>query len=171
MICPACKTNNSNPNTEHCVQCGADLHVHQLLQDVRKTLHVSNNMTNREPILPQKTSTLVVVSQVVPSLLLLACALFGMFIGMRFLAFIDRADTHRSSIATKWSETGFDQLQQMNMTIKQELDLILDQRRENLSLQATVHALTKTLATAQKTPQTMAEAESKLSSFVQGWKE
>ena len=91
---------------------------------------------------PPKTSSLWIAAHIVPSALLLVCAAFGIFVGMRFLAYIDRLDSHRVSISEKWSETGFQQLQQMNATIKQELDLILDQRRENQVLQAKIEQLT-----------------------------
>lgn len=165
MICPACKTNNiKNQNTEHCVQCGADIHMHRLLQKVQEKIQMNNDFIKAEPIVPQKTSSLFVLSQIIPSVLLLICALFGIFVGLRFLSFIDRSESQRSSISTKWSETGFEQLQQMNASIKQELDLILDQRRENLALQEKIQELTKSISVAQNTKETV------LPSLVQGWK-
>ena len=91
---------------------------------------------------PKKASSLFIAAHIIPSVLLLVCAVFGIFVGMRFLAYIDRLDSHRVSISDKWSETGFEQLQQMNTTIKQALDLILDQRRENQVLQAKIEQLT-----------------------------
>jgi hypothetical protein len=114
---------------------------------------------------PKKSSNLLILSQIMPSMLLLACALFGIFVGFRFLSFIDRSQSHHTSITSKWSEIGFEQLQQMNTTIKQELDLILDQRRENQELQAKVHDLTTALTVAQNTNGTV------LPSHVQGWKQ
>ena len=102
---------------------------------------MKNEITKPEQELQKKTSRLFIIFQIVFSILLLVCAVFGIFVGMRFLTFLDRAESHRSSISNKWSETGFEQLQQMNSTIKQELDLILDQRRENQALQAKIEEL------------------------------
>ena len=126
---------------------------------------MKDNVTKLEHAIPQKTSNLFILSQIIPSMLLLVCALFGIFVGLRFLSFIDRAQSHHTSISSKWSEIGFEQLQQMNTTIKQELDLILDQRQENQALQAKVHDLTTALAVAQNTNGTA------LPSHVQGWKQ
>ena len=117
-----------------------------------------------EHVLPQKTSNLVIVSQITPPILLLLCALFGIFVGLRFLSFIDRTESHRTSISAKWSETGFEQLQQMNTTIKQELDLIIEQRRENLALQEKIQELTKPVSMAEHT------SETALPSVIQGLK-
>ena len=145
MICPACKTNNTtHQDTEHCAQCGADIYVHRLLQGVREKIQMNDQSIKQEPLLPKKTSTLFILSQIIPSTLLMTLGLFGIYVGVHFLSFIDRSESQRASISSKWSETGFEQLQQMNATIKQELDLILDQRRENLALQAKVQALTLT---------------------------
>lgn len=88
----------------------------------------------------------VFVFQMIPSILLLMCTLFGIFIGMRFLTFLEQEETHRISISNKWTETGFEQLQQMNATIKQELDLITEQRHENQVLQYQIQELNATLA-------------------------
>lgn len=162
MICPACKTNNThNQHTEHCVQCGADIHVHRLLQIVQEKIQMNNDVILPEQALPQRTSNLLLLSQIIPSTLLLICAVFGIFVGVRFLSVIDRSESHRTSISAKWSETGFEQLQQMNTTIQRELDLILEQRRENLALQAEVQTLTKTISLSK---------HKILPSVVQGWK-
>ncbi|OHE75718.1 MAG: hypothetical protein A3F67_00380 [Verrucomicrobia bacterium RIFCSPHIGHO2_12_FULL_41_10] len=104
---------------------------------------------------PPKISSVFVISQVLPSLLLLVCALFGIFVGIRFLTFIERTESHRSTLSAKWSETGFEQLQQMNATIKQELDLILDQRRENLLLQQKISKLTANRSTPKQARHTV----------------
>jgi hypothetical protein len=145
LICPVCKTKNTkNQDTEvdYCVQCGSDLYVHCLLQGVREKMKMQNGITNMEQQLPSKTSGFLIVFQVLPSILILLCAVFAIFVGLRFLTFLDRAESHRNTLSNKWSETGFEQLQQMNSTIKQELELILDQRRENQALQARVQELT-----------------------------
>ncbi|HBI21982.1 MAG TPA: hypothetical protein DDY37_05285 [Legionella sp.] len=142
MICPACKTNNTNHHAECCVQCGADIQVHRLIQMVREEIHMKNDPVKPTQEAPKKASSLFIAAHIIPSVLLLVCAVFGIFVGMRFLAYIDRLDSHRVSISDKWSETGFEQLQQMNTTIKQALDLILDQRRENQVLQAKIEQLT-----------------------------
>ena len=112
---------------------------------------MNDDVTPPEQAISKKTSNLFILSQIIPSTLLLVCALFGIFVGVRFLSFIDRTESQRTSISAKWSETGFEQLQQMNTTIKQELDLILDQRRENMALQAKIQKLTKRVKLAQHT--------------------
>ena len=103
---------------------------------------MTNDSSKSEHESTRKASSLIIASQIIPSTLLLVCAVFGIFVGMRFLTYIEQLDSHRVSLSTKWSETGFEQLQQMNSTIKQELDLILDQRRENQALQAKIQQLT-----------------------------
>ena len=103
---------------------------------------MKNDPVKSEQEAPQKASFLFVTAHILPAVLLLACALFGIFVGMRFLAYIDRLDSSRVSISDKWSAIGFEQLLQMNTTIKQELDLILDQRQENQVLQAKIEQLT-----------------------------
>jgi hypothetical protein len=147
LICPVCKTNNTKAqNTEFCVQCSSDLKVHRLLYGVREEMQMKNEITKLEQELPKKTSRLFIIFQTVPSIILLVCAVFGIFVGVRFLTFLDRVESHRSSISNKWSETGFEQLQQMNLTIKQELDLIMDQRRESQDLQAKIQELTNQIS-------------------------
>jgi hypothetical protein len=116
--------------------------VHRLLYGVCEEMQMKNEITKQEQELPKKTSRLFIIFQAVPSIILLVCAVFGIFVGMRFLTFIDREESHRSSISNKWSEIGFEQLQQMNLTIKQELDLIMDQRRESQYLQGKIQELT-----------------------------
>jgi hypothetical protein len=142
LICPVCKTNNTKTqDTEFCVQCGSDLKVHRLLYEVRSGIQMKDEITKPKQGLQKKTSGLFIIFQTVPSIILLVCAVFGIFVGMRFLTFLDRMESHHSSISSKWFEIGFEQLQQMNLTIKQELDLILDQRRENQALQAKIQEL------------------------------
>lgn len=100
---------------------------------------------------PQKTAGVLAFFQIIPGITIFICAVFGIFVGLRFLTFIDHEESRRiasteDSIPGKWFLTGFEQLQQMNATIKEELDLILDQRRENQSLQEKVRHLTAEIA-------------------------
>ena len=142
MICPVCSTNNTNnQSAESCVQCGSDFRIHQLLCKVREEIQVSNESTKVELLSEKKTSKFSVFFQTMPSILLLLCSVFIIFVGMRFLSFLEHTETQRSSIANKWSETGFEQLQQMNSVIKQELDLIIEQRRDNQVLQSKIQDL------------------------------
>ena len=90
----------------------------------------------------KKTSILFIAFQVIPATLLLVCVVFGIFFGMRFLTFLDLAESRRVTVSNNWSEIGFEQLQQMNAIIKGELDLILDQRLENKALQEKIKELT-----------------------------
>ena len=142
MICPICKTNNTkNQDAEFCAQCGSDTYVHRLLQGVRAEMDINEEIKKVEQTV-KKTSNLFMVFQAIPSILIFVCMVFGIFIGIRFLTFLDRVESLHASMSTKWSETSFEQLQQMNIIIKQELDLILDQRRENQALQAKIQTLT-----------------------------
>lgn len=121
-------------------------------------------MTEPKLNMPSKASPVFVFSQLFPSLLLLIFTVFGLFVGLRFLSFIDKAESHRTTLSAQWSETGFEQLKQMNATIKLELDLILDQRRENSLLQAKIQEITQANTLVKNTN------ENTLPSLVQGWK-
>ena len=137
MICPACKTNNINhQDTQNCVQCGSDLYVHRLLHKISEA-QVINEIEKGSQ---KKSNWLFIVWQViVPIVFLMVFTTFSIFVGMRVLAFIESS---RIAVADKHSEIGVEQLQQMSITIKQELDLILDQRRENQALQTRIQELT-----------------------------
>lgn len=143
MICPACKTNNINhQDTQNCSQCGSDLYVHRLLRKISEAA-VINEIANSKQESPKKSNWLFIVWQVIiPTVFLVVFATFGIFVEMRILAFIDYREAHRIAAADKRSEITIEQLQQMSTTIKQELDLILDQRRENQTLQTRIQELT-----------------------------
>lgn len=194
MKCPVCFTFNSPTNNaqkqhdEYCVQCGSDLYVHCLLQEVceeieglqkqetqtrKQTLGTQTLGTQTQGIeipetpetpeismeeessdVPKKeqmphlqdkrsTATFYIASQIIPSMLLIICTVFGIYIGIRFLNFIELSELHRASQSEKWSETGLDQLQQMNAVIKQTLELVKEQRQINQALQATILELAK----------------------------
>ena len=96
---------------------------------------MKNELMKTEQILSTKMSRLDLLFQLLPPAFFLGCAVFGVFVGMRLLAFIDKETPHQFSAPAQWSESGFEQLQQMNATIKQELDLIVDLRHENQALQ------------------------------------
>ena len=128
------------------MQCGSDIQVHRLLQDVHEELEevkMKNEIAATEEKSVKTSSRPFMVFQIIPSILLLICTVFGIFIGIRFLLFLEHAESRRVSISDKWSETGFEQLQQMNATIKQELDLILDQRREIQTLRSQLEEVKK----------------------------
>lgn len=147
MICPVCKTNNANfSDVQHCIQCGSDLYVHHLLHEVGEAIQMENEIVKTKQESPEKLAWLLIIGQIGPAILLVMCAVFGIFVGMRFLAFIDYEEYSRLSTAKKQSEVVFEQLQQMNATIKQEFDLILDQRRENQALQTKIQELTVTIS-------------------------
>jgi hypothetical protein len=162
VICPACKTNNTNPlDAQYCIQCGSDLYVHRLLREISEAIQMKSEITKTEQESPKKLTWLFVVWQIVSVILLMTCAMFGIFVGMRFLAFIDHEESYRISVADKYSEIVFEQLQQMSTTIKQEFDLILDQRQENQALQARIQELTAAISNN-------TEERTMLSSNVQG---
>ena len=136
MICPVCKKHNV-PDTDICAQCGSDIRVHQLLGIAREDLRMKEA---KSEYTAHKNLTKIAF-KIAPTIILLIGIFFIIFVGMRVLAFLDRLELQRSSVSSKWSETGFEQLQQMNSIIKQELDFIVDQRHENQELQAEVQKL------------------------------
>ena len=96
MICPACKTNNTNPlDAQYCIQCGSDLYVHRLLREISEAIQMKSEITKTEQESPKKLTWLFVVWQILPVILLMTCAMFGIFVGMRFLAFIDHEESYR----------------------------------------------------------------------------
>ena len=141
MICPVCKTNNTkDQEDEGCVQCGSDLKVHRLLLAVREEIQMNNEEPSLEQAAPKKLSSILIIVQIIPSILFLICTVFGIFVGMQFLTFLKHAEFRDISRSAK-SEIGIEQLQQMSSIIKQELNLIIDQRQENQVLQAKVQEL------------------------------
>jgi hypothetical protein len=129
LICPVCSTNNQA--NEFCAQCGADLQVHHLLSEISEARPMERKLGESK----QKTSACLNFLQIVPAVLMLVCALFGIYVGMHFLMFLERAESQRSTVGMQLAQTSFAQVQQLNSIIKQELDLILEQHHENQSLQ------------------------------------
>jgi len=140
LICPACHTKNTS--AEFCVQCGSDLEVHRLLCKVKEDSLMNKEVEQSPSPSPASPFDLSLFFQVIPSLVLLFCTVYGIFVGMRFLNFIDRTESQRVAFTSKFSETGLEQLKNMNNIMKQEFDLILDQRKENQILQAKIQELT-----------------------------
>ena len=99
-------------------------------------------MKNEELILeqetPKKLSSIFIIFQIIPSILFLICTVFGIFVGMQFLTSLERAEFRQISRSAKF-EMGFEQLQQMSSIIKQELNLIIEQRQENRKLPVSMH--------------------------------
>jgi hypothetical protein len=147
LICPVCKTKNTKQDSEVCVQCGSDLHVHRLLYGVSEEIQVKDEKIDAEKIGRKKLCNFFTAFQMVPAFLLLIAVIFGICVGMRFLQFLERAELQRTSQANKWSETGYEQLQQMHSIINKELDVILDQRRENQALQVKIEELSAQIQT------------------------
>lgn len=133
------------------MQCGADLGVYRLLDNIREEIVVKDEIKPAETKSSQKGSGFLLTLQAIPAIILLICAVFGIFVGLRFLSFLDRAATQQSNISVKWANTGFEQLQQMNSTIKEELDLIIEQRNEIQSLQAKIQQLNNSESALKKT--------------------
>jgi len=147
LICPACKTNNApHKNIEYCVQCGSDLHVHRLLQTMHEETRMNKTINPSKqdihhPKKMQLATTFLVVMQTIVCLTLLTCTVFGIYVGIQFLNYIDNRESQQISAQEQWFQTGFQQLQQMNTTIKQELELIIDLHHENQVLQKEVRNL------------------------------
>lgn len=139
MICPVCKTNNTKSDMQYCIQCGSDLYVHNLLNELGETIQMKNEIIETAS---KKLNWLLIIGQIGSIVFLLGCAVFGIFVGIRFLTFIEHEEAYRISQANKRAEINYEQLQQMSYTIKQEFDLILEQRRENQILQTKIQELT-----------------------------
>lgn len=151
MICPVCKTNNAlnakNTNTEFCVQCGADIYVHHLLREVQKDLKMKDEITKTEQQMPsKKTSGLFIALDSASSIVLIIVTVFALAAGFHFLTFLNHREYQRVSNSHQWSETGFEQLQEMNNTIKEELDLIMSEHKENQVLREKLAAINASTA-------------------------
>lgn len=99
---------------------------------------------------PKKSTSFLSILKICSSIALLLFAILGMVAGMRFLMYLDRLETYHVSAANKWSDTGFQQLQQMNGMLEKELNLILEQRQENLGLQKQIQELKASLLSLNK---------------------
>ncbi len=157
MICPACNTQNTHQGADRCVQCGSDLNVHRKLSELRTGMQMQNE--DLKEAKATKSFNILMIMQIILSSLFLVCTVFSMFVGMQFLAFLKRAELQNNFRSTHF-EIGYEQLQQMNSIIQKELDLIIDQRRENQALQAKVAELTKPTETSDHTedPTTLSSA-------------
>ncbi len=150
MICPACSTNNTKyQDAEFCIQCGSDLKVHRLLLEVSEEIQMKNEELRSEEVAPKKLSSIFIILQIIPSFFFLICMVFGIFVGMKFLTFLEHAGS-RDNYRSAKSEIGVAELQQMSSIIKQELDLIIEQRQENQALQAKIQELTDIIAVSSR---------------------
>jgi hypothetical protein len=138
VICPVCKTNNKNQDLECCVQCGADLNVHRLLFSVTEGLHMQNEELQLYKD-AKKLSRVFIVLQIIRLIALVICTVFGIFFGMQFLTFLGRSPDY--TYVSESFDKKFEQLQQMNSIIKQQIELIIDQRHENQALQAKLQVI------------------------------
>ena len=136
LICPVCSTNNQA--NEFCTQCGADLQVHHLLSAINEARPMECELGT----VKQKTTCWLNFFQILPAVLLSVCTLFGIYVGMHFLMFLERAESQQSSVGIELAQISFTQVQQLNSIIKQELDLILEQHHENQNLQIKLEELT-----------------------------
>jgi|GEM_PF-2105972 len=159
MICPVCKKNyHLEQRVTACVQCGTDLEVHHLLESVAQNIkHGEITMTKNAETLPTEKRSLYPrffeLLQIMPAILLLGCAALGIYVGLRFLNIVEDVELSHTKTTAQWSESGFEQLRQMTTTIKQELDLIIAQRDENLILQSQVKQLSEQVWTLEKNEQ------------------
>lgn len=140
MICPVCNTNNiKQPDVESCSQCGADLKVYDLLYAVHNGVQMKIEQVNLSQEIQKKLSKIFIVFHVIAAILLLSCALFGIVVGMKLLSLLDQ--TRQVANIAK-SEIGLKEWQQLSNIIEQELNLIIEQRKENQYLQTKVQELT-----------------------------
>jgi acetolactate synthase regulatory subunit len=132
------------------VQCGADLDVHRLLQGVRKEMQMKNEVHHSAQSLPKKIPSVGIYFQIIPGILLLICAVWGIFVGLRILTVIDRIVSKPSDVQS---------LSSINPILEKELDLIVDQHRENQLLQEKLQKLTDqmTLLQSQTPPANKAQ--------------
>lgn len=140
MICPVCKTNNKHQDLEFCVQCGSDLNIHRLLSSVTQGLDLQNEELKLAKD-TKKLSRVFIVLQIIRSIALLICMVFGVFFGIQFLTFLGHSSDY--VYVSDRFEKRFEQLQQMNSIIKQQIELIIDQRQENQALQAKLQGMEK----------------------------
>jgi hypothetical protein len=143
---------------ERCSQCNSDLHVHRLLQEVREGIQVRDLQGQSETILQSLSPVrgnqgyrFQVIFQTITTLSIVAGIIFCFYAGLRFLNFLDHeGSVPHTPVPAKWSESAITQLQQMNGIIKQELDIIVDQRNENRFLQGKLQAFNTTPTPAQE---------------------
>jgi len=159
VTCPVCKKHyHPEQRVKTCVQCGADLEVHHLLESVAQTIkHGELAMKENANVVPKVKRSLypgfIELFQIIPAILLLGCATLGIYVGLRFLNIVEQVELSHTKTTDQWSESGFEQLRQMTTTIKQELDLIMAQRDENLILQSHVKQLSEQVLTLEKIDQ------------------
>ena len=101
---------------------------------------MNKEVHHSEQPLPKKTPSLWIYFQIIPGILLLICAIGGIFVGMRILTVIDRTASKPSDVQS---------LQSINPILEKELDLIVDQHRENQLLQEKLQKLTDQMALLQ----------------------
>jgi hypothetical protein len=114
--------------------------MHRLLQGVREEMQMNNEVHHSEQPLPKKTPSLWIYFQIIPGILLLICAIGGIFVGMRILTVMDRTASRPSDVQS---------LPSINPILEKELDLIVDQHRENQLLQEKLQKLTDQMALLQ----------------------
>jgi hypothetical protein len=141
MICPVCQANNcKDPNLERCVQCGVDLEVHKLLAKIKEGVQMKpENLLNQEH--QGKLSKILFITQVIPSILLLICSLFGIFVGFKFIGWLEQKDLNYKFNLIHSEMNGME-LQQVISIIEKELNLIIEQKKENQDLRLKVNELT-----------------------------
>lgn len=126
MICPVCKAKSTDPAPAHCQQCGADLHIHHMLNEIGAMLPPIDAPIPPEPEARQKFAWLLDIGQVGPTILLITvCTIFGLFLELRFLVDLKHHESHQT----------------LSAIIQQELNLIQDLYRDNQVLQAKIQTL------------------------------
>jgi len=126
VICPVCKTKSIDSAAPYCLQCGVDLHVHYLLNEIGAMLPPADVPIPPEPEARQKFAWLLDIGQIGPTILLITvCTIFGFFLELRFLVDLKRHESHQT----------------LSAIIQQELNLIQDLYRDNRVLQAKIQTL------------------------------
>ena len=158
MICPICGTNNSKTqgDIESCVQCGSDLNVHKLLAIIATEIKMKN-AASKQQLAIDRANKSVILMQTIPTVLLLIGTLFGIFVGFKFLNFLDDK-LNQPNLKSSGCMIEIDQLQQMSSIVAKQLDLIVEQRKENQGLQAKVQESSQYITNLDKEPPTTTSA-------------
>jgi hypothetical protein len=123
------------------MQCGSDIQLHRLIHEMREPQQMNNEAMLLEQSKSKKTIGILMILKATSSSAILIFAIVGIFIGVRFLLYLNHLESYRVTTSTQWVEIGFEQLQRMNQMMEKELNLIIELREENLNLRKQVSAM------------------------------
>ena len=147
--CPVCSTSVS-PRMASCQQCGSDLVVHRLIDDLRKE---NTEMTNSDSIvqaaIPARTPTVwmwgLLVSNTLALVVVATAVSFGIWLNM--------SKTVQASVTEDLAAKHSEQIRVMTGMLKDTLDMVVEQRKENLALRSQVSQALEKIAENDKVVQ------------------